>query len=271
MPVEKIETVGSGALSYDSDLGVVTTRIYLCDLSDAATLWAEYVHNTEYIAEGGYFNRNRSSIRPAECFATATMVFTELPDMSTSGGSGGSHEDGDTEYNFTASSMEKPLEQNSNYRTCWNHTLLATSSTAAVPEWWSTAVDLKDADGTTYRWEKPDTPIPAGWVQLKDVYVGPTTAGNFVDFRGVESWIYPAPVLQVTKYYRSRADAEAQLLAVGNRKNPPHSGPYKSGALYWLVTLSTVNRSGKYWVCLTEYTYADRGWNTAIYAEATEG
>ena len=255
MPVEKIESVGSGSRSGDS-----ITRVYMCDLDDAAALWSEYTHNAQYVEEGGYFNRDRSSITPGECFATARLVFTETPTVSSSGAGGGNREDGDTEYNFDAPSTEKPLELHPNYVTMWNHVLLAVDGTTVVPEWAALATDttIPESDAGTYQWARPGDSVPSGWFVLM---------AQTQEFKGVESWLYPNPVLTVTEYYHDRASAVAKLTAVGFLKSPPWSGPYKSEAKYWLVTNSTVSTSGRYWVHVEQYTYADMGWNEQLYSE----
>lgn len=255
MPVEKIESVGSGSRSGDS-----ITRVYMCDLDDAAALWQEYRHNAQYVEEGGYFNRDRSSITPGECFATARLVFTETPTVSSAGSGGGSHEDGDTEYNFITSTTEIPLETHPQYRTFWNHELTAIKGVTAIPAWAYTATDtiIPVADMFTYQWIALGERPPEGWFSI----MAPPE-----EWRGVLGKLYPQPVLVVTKYYRDRANAVARLTAVGMLKSPPWSGPYESKAKYWLVTNSTVSTSGRYWVHVEEYTYADTGWNKTLYSE----
>lgn len=254
MSVEKIETVGSGARSGNS-----FTRIWMCDLADAQALWGEFAHNQKY--DDGYFNRDRSSLTLGACFATASMVFTEAPTTSSSGGS--SHEDGDTEYNFNTATMEKPLEAHPDYLTYWNHVLLAKNGTTQSPIWYLTAktIKIQDDQVEVYKWAKPEDSVPDGWYVLADQKEA---------FQGVESWVYPAPVLTVTKYYRSRNLAVEQLQAVGMLQSPPWSGPYQSDAKYWLVTNSTVGKSGSYWACTTTYTYADMGWNEDLYSDGSE-
>lgn len=255
MPVEKIESVGSGSRSGDS-----ITRVYMCDLDDAAALWLEYTHNAQYVEEGGYFNRDRSSITPGECFATARLVFTETPTVSSSGAGGGNREDGDTEYNFDGHTSDKPLELNQNYRTFWNHELLAVKGVTAVPAWAYTATStvIPVADMFTYQWWTPGERPPDGWFSI----LAPPE-----NFQGTTGWLYPQPVLTVTEYYHDRASAVAKLTAVGSLKSPPWSGPYKSEAKYWLVTNSTVSTSGRYWVHVEQFTYADMGWNEQLYSE----
>ena len=253
MPVEKIETVGSGARSGNS-----ITRIWMCALEDGPALWGEFVHNQQY--DDGYFNRDRSSLTLGACFATASMVFTEAPTTGSSGGS--SHEDGDTEYNFNTATMEKPLEAHSGYLTYWNHVLLSDDASRPIPDFYYTATNLViPSSEFKYQWARPEDPVPDGMVVLAD---------QKNNFKGVESWLYPAPVLSVTKYYRSRNLAAEQLQAVGMLQSPPWSGPYQSEAKYWLVTNSTVNKSGNYWICTTSYTYADMGWNEDLYSDGSE-
>lgn len=255
MPVEKIESVGSGSRSGDS-----ITRVYMCDLDDAAALWSEYTHNAQYVEEGGYFNRDRSSITPGECFATARLVFTETPTVSSSGAGGGNREDGDTEYNFDTSTTDIQLERHPQYRTYWNHVLLSTKEITSSPSWYLNATDtvIPESDREKYKWASPGDSYSDPWVVLVDIPE---------EWRGIQGKLYPQPVLVVTEYYHDRASAVAKLTAVGLLKSPPWSGPYKSEAKYWLVTNSTVSTSGRYWVHVEQYTYADMGWNETLYSE----
>lgn len=255
-------------MSHDNTLGTVTTQIYICRLEDANALWAEYLHNSHYPAEGGYFIRTRSNIRTEECFAVATLVFAANPETGSDGGGGGSHEDGDTEYNFTVSSMERQLESAPAYCVNWNYELLAKEGTTEVPDWWSAEneIELTEENAAKYKWVKPGTQID-GWYLLKGVL---HEEGTAIDFRGVEAWADSAPVLVVTKYYRSRSLAITQLLEVNNLKSPPWSGPYDSAAEKWRISNSTVQKSGRYWVCVTTYEYASTGWNPLLY-DLSEG
>lgn len=264
MAVEYIETMGSGAMSYDNALGDVTTRIFVCDLDDMALLWGEFAHNVPYPELGGYFLRTRSSCTPGARFATLTMMFAQQPETRSSGGAGGTHEDGDTEYNFVAASTEKALEQHPNYRTSWNYELLAIDGTTTSPAWWLTATDTKIPadDRATYQWVKPGTRVD-GWFVLFGVYH--EEAPSTVDFRGVETFADDAVSLSVTEYYRKREGAVNQLLANNHLKSPPWSGPYDSAAIKWRISSSTVQKAGKYWACVTLYEYANIGWNTALY------
>jgi len=267
MPVAKLETTGS-TNTYDSSLGNIVTRVFQCWLADADALWAEFSHNQNYPEYGGYFIRTRSSIDRGPGFATARLVFAEKPDVSLNSGASGSHEDGDTEYNFTTSTMEKQLEAHPDYKTCWNYELLAKTAADPIPASWSTAtthIDFSDG-GFDYKWVKPGTVI-SGWALLSGVS-GSSVPGSPINFSGVEAFLYPAPVLEVVKYYRDRDDANAQLQKVGYLAAPSYTGSYESGANYWLITSSSVVRAGKYWICRTNYTYADIGWNTKLYSYA---
>ncbi|MPN51219.1 hypothetical protein SDC9_198861 [bioreactor metagenome] len=61
----------------------------------------------------------------------------------------------------------------------------------------------------------------------------------------------------------------AELVAIGKLLAPDYTGPYLSDDKYWLVGDSTVQRAGKYWTAATSHRYADMGWNTELYSEAT--
>lgn len=269
MPVEKLETRGSGAMSYDNTLGNIKTRLYMCDLDDAPALWAEYSHNTHYPSEGGYFIRTRSSIANGECYSTATLVFAGNPDLASNSGAGGNHEDGDTEYAPVVATMEKPLEQHPNYRTNWNYELLIhKDAPIEVPTWWLTAkttVIEDDEERKQYEWVKPGTRKTDWNVLMGQYYEDPPST---VDFRGVETWVYPSVVMTETKYFRKRDDAANATLEVGRLKAPNYTGPYLSANKYWLVESSTPQRVGKYWAAVSQHRYADRGWNSALYVEA---
>lgn len=264
MPVAKMETTGSTE-SYDSSLGNIKTRVFQCWLADADALWTEFAHNQSYPEYGGYFIRTRSSIDRGPGFATARLVFAQSPDISLNSGSSGSHEDGDTEYDLDVSTIEKQLEAHADYKANWNYELWAIDGTTSSPAWWLTATKtiIEDADDRKkYQWVKPGSVI-SGWYRLFEVYYEdpPST----VDFRGVEAWEYPQVIMNVTRYYRDRDDAEAQVVETNQLVAPAYTGPYSSDNIYWRITNSRVIRSGKYWCCVTSYKYADRGWNTALY------
>ncbi|NLE54514.1 MAG: hypothetical protein GX617_06225 [Lentisphaerae bacterium] len=233
--------VGDGARSGDT-----VTRIWQTRIADADALFASFKHNEEY--DDGYFNQLSSGIAYNEAYATLTMVFQAEPADEK-------HEDGDVEYSCNASTFERQLETLANYKTIWNHDLIARVGSSGVGSWdyaaeKSTNVpsSLQDA----VKWSK-DAP-PDGWFVLVP-RVKP----------GVEAYSAPAPVVSVSEYFKKRNKAAAKLRHIGGLGAPPYCFGYLSESKYWLINNSSMQRDGRLWVVVTEHIYAAGGWDEDIY------
>ena len=141
-------------------------------------------------------------------------------------------------YEMSTEDMDVPLEQHKDYRTNWNHVLLAKSGLNEVPEWWGTATDTV-VDGEDYCWAKPGE-TKEGW----HVVAAETMPG-------VESWRNGAVTVTVTKTCRSREgfdrEAKKQDYTIGK--------PGKTFGVTgkWLRGGSNIRREGRRWVMTVAY------------------
>lgn len=261
MPVWKVEQPESGARN-GSSLEIV----YGCMRGDGASILNEYTDNAYYEGKG-YFQLDSSRVVPGVGFDKVYLTFTREKNSDASGGSGDHDTEGVTEYNATTATMEKPIESLKNYKTHWNYDLYEYVKNGELPlgfapEWYFDATNriIPSTDFGKYQWaqNQPAPDAEGSWSLVA------------ARTKQAEAYLYPAPVISETIYFHSREKAFARLTAVGKLKAPGYTGPYDSSSECWLVTNSTVQKIGRYWAVVTEYTYADNGWDINLYQEENE-
>ena len=262
MPVWKVEQPESGARN-----GFSLEIVYGCMRGDGVSILNEYTDNTYYEGKG-YFQLDSSRVVPGVGFDKVYLTFTREKNSDASGGSGDHDTEGVTEYNATTATMDKPLETVEGYMTDWNYDLYEhfdkghEEDEASLPVWWGTVSDriIPKSDRKKYQWaqQKPPDDSDGIWRLIA------------LRTKKAEAYLYPAPVITETVYFHSRENAFARLTAVGKLKAPGYTGPYYSSAEFWLVTNSTVQKIGRYWAVVTEYTYADNGWDEDLYQKTSE-
>ena len=159
-------------------------------------------------------------------------------------------------YEMSTEDMDVPLEQHKDYRTCWNHVLLAKTGLNAVPEWWGEATDTV-IDGDDYKWGKPGETSKEGWHVVKAETMP-----------GIESWRSGAVTVTVTKTCRSREgfdrEAKKQDYTIGK--------PGKTFGVTgkWLRGGSSIRREGRRWVMTVAYINCKRYQEELYEAENAE-
>lgn len=141
------------------------------------------------------------------------------------------------------------------YRTNWNHYLIAVEG-SGVPGWWSSATSAATGDNN-YRWVTSLSELPVGldneghrWVHLKDpTMIGVTT--------------YEVGTYQITEVARFSDEKSAGKM-VANRLNKIAKPITVFGITggEWKCDRATVGWSGKYWLATLTYTRSgnDAGW-----------
>lgn len=188
-------------------------------------------------------------------YATITLVFTSTA-MPYSVGSASN-----PSYVVDTVGSEHRIEELSGYRYCWNHNLYYLcpdgSTPPDPPAFFLTATDGSDADG---QWQWGDDTRPQSnaegftWRE-----VGHRT-------KKADIFLYPETCIHETKTYRSRSEAQAAALRVGQLKAPPKTFGLPSTDSLWLVTKSSVSDSDN--TLNTDYQYSPTGWDPDFYGEA---
>lgn len=236
------ETIGSGSRSGDT-----ITRIYNATKSYARKLFDSYTHNQEY--DDGFFNKFSSSVSIEETHAVVTLVFQEDPAEDY-------YKDGDATYNLNASTIEKPLEKHPNYKTIWNHDLWQKLGSPAFvfPYQEYTNTLLPPIFREWVKWSDGDAP-PEGW------YIAAARTKP-----GVEAYIYPSPVVSVTRYYKKREKAAIDVRRIASLQAPGFCFGYSQERINWIISSSGMSRQGRLWTVTTEHMYASEGWDIELYA-----
>lgn len=207
----------------------------------------------------GYLDKKRSSVTSDECYDTVTIALCDTqPDGAMISGNPNSAPD--TEYVRSTTAMEKPLEMHKNYRTNWNYDLYCYVPTGGQqeepPAWWETAKDLTDADGLKWAWDKSRPPKDEkGHWELCIQRRKP----------GVESYYYTATTITETLYTRNKKTAYKKVNNVNVLKAPAETYGLPADAEKWYISSSSIQYQNKYWCIVTEFIYADNGWDEDIY------
>lgn len=234
-----------------------TTWTVQTDAGQGETLLAywETQATTNNASLGGYYQPDKSRVASG-FFDTVTLVFSSTFSVGTAG----SGDKIKTTYTPGSAMIEKPLEDHPSYKTCWNYNLFAWegldgSGPGVSPAWALTSTTIEDANGRDYKWAKDQPasdPEKGSWKCIL-----PRT-------KRAEVYIYPQTLVFKREYFKTEAGAEGALRKRGVRETP---GRFSNMAAEWLVTDCKISREGKYFVCETEYSGADK-WDHDIYPAA---
>ena len=235
------EQPDSGAISYRDGRTVITRR-YECDSQAEADA---LIPAPRSLQADGYLLAY--SIRPR----VGGYFSTEIEYIDSLGGTGGSVPDATEEDYVEARTIERPIGEHPDYLRKWNYDLyynLKDEFPAEGPSWYDTATDSSD-DSDEWMWAQSSPGDK--W-------------GKFAErTKDADSYQYPAPVVVSYYYHRTKATAEAQLLAVGTIQTPPDDFGYTG--LSWLVIESTLRDDGGKYVVVTRYQGAP-AWDADIYS-----
>ena len=164
-------------------------------------------------------------------------------------------------YTIRIGTLEKPLETHPSYRTCWNYLLAAKTGISSSFTGWEDKTDLTTDTSGNYAWvktrfESADYPVILEQKLLP----------------GQESYIKPAPVVELVKYYsdgtKNDVIGNGVLDWIGKRRAPNQTFGLSDSADNWLVTSADLTPDGMRWRLNIQYVYADN-WSALTYPEAT--
>lgn len=173
--------------------------------------------------------------------------------------------------------LSTPLEIHKNasgqfdYKSCWNHFLLAKypvgGTAPQTPDWWSTLganastgliSPIPVADQDVYQWSEGGTlPQETGykWIVLEN----PVMAG-------IQSYDRALYTQTESARFRTRAEAVAAIASYANTVGTPINNPgspFVDGR--WKCDRAQVEWTGDYWRATLTWTYSEDGWNSTLY------
>lgn len=154
------------------------------------------------------------------------------------------------------SMLSLPLETAKNYRTKWNHYLVAVAGTDTIPGWYESATTavLSSAVAEKYRWVKSLGEMPAKWHSLKE----PTKPG--VEQREVSTY-----TVTETARFRSAKAAGRMVAKTLNQIGKPVED-FGNDVGNWKCDDATVAWNGKYWLATLTWTLSGdaKGWDREL-------
>lgn len=163
---------------------------------------------------------------------------------------------GDQAEEWSCKSMELaiPITANKNYKTNWDHALIAKQGvTSTPPSWWSTAKDTQipaDAytEGDVYKWIGPDDVVPDGWYMIKPQQKR----------KGTDTFVSHAACEVVhTEIFESEDDADVDTALMDDHRNAPEKTFGRpSDKKYWLQSGTDFDDSGKFFKKVTTFLYS---------------
>lgn len=163
-------------------------------------------------------------------------------------------DNGDEEWEVDNEPVPISITKHANYRTKWNHALLATYDwSGSNPSFWDTATDTKiPADNAKeYKWIKPDDQFDSDEWYVLAAAVKPD----------VEDYTIYVPAMVITRYFTRKKYLKTALANDGYRVAPPKKYCDDVGlsdsAEHWLQGPTTIGREGKYHVTKTKYQYSE--------------
>ena len=196
---------------------------------------------------------NTYSIVPTATKNNAIITLTYQPSTSSIG-----IEEGIADYFMENTGLEKALEtatnpfQPTSYLTRWNYHLCKLDGTAeSKPASWDSATNTKLSE-TEWKWVKEASELPDDWVIVEAKTK-----------QGIESYIYPAPVVQERKFYGSKKSASTAAAQVGKRVTPGETFGFTGGE--WLIVSASIQKDGRKYLVERSFQYAD-DWDSDLYA-----
>jgi hypothetical protein len=184
------------------------------------------------------------------------------------------------EQELSATVMSVPIEAHPNYRTCWNHFLVASCNyegdnyTNQLPSWYYTArdpyLDPTTKDGQNYRWVKQLSEAPPA---TKYIQWGIVKSGNTVcrpTKPGVTSYDKAYFVIKETGFHSKKSHAGwATRDLINTVVDKPLLGDFSltRPGYNWKVDDIQVAFNGEEWVAVRTYTLSgdSNGWDPDLY------
>ena len=140
------------------------------------------------------------------------------------------------EWDYDSQDYDVPVENHPNYRTKWNHKIIAIKGTTIAYSGWADATDTKisSPDSDKYKWQKPDETVPPGW----DVWCAETEKGveSYRSGHTTVNWMK-----RCTDLKKLIASAQKDRTIVTPEKTFGRDGE-------WLRGSSKLKKEGRYWV-----------------------
>lgn len=153
--------------------------------------------------------------------------------------------------------LSLPLETAKNYRTKWNHYLVAAPKITAIPPGYDTTqtTEIGERIAKQYRWIKSLGEMPAGWHVLRD----PTKPG--VEHREVATY----SVTETARFRSARAAGRMVSKTLNKIGKPIEDFGNDTGN--WKCDDASISWSGKYWKATLTWTLSGdaQGWDKEIF------
>lgn len=156
--------------------------------------------------------------------------------------------------------IQIPLQQHPEYRTIWNHYLIANNGNC--PSWITDKTDtlLTTADRANYQWVK----------SIGEVPVDPDSQGRYWEIvakpskAGVEYYDMACFVVTISAKYKTASSAGGAISKNINKIASPSQDFGLSGQ--WKLDQASVSYDGKHWIASSTYTRAIDEWDKDLYS-----
>ena len=159
------------------------------------------------------------------------------------------------------SMLSLPLKKHPNYRTCWDHFLVASQSTTNLPSWWETATDtlMNASDSTKYAWIRQLDSLPTDSGGRWHVLAEPEKPG-------VEYYDYATYTITETAKFRSARQAGNMVANLLNHIGTPIE-TFNITNGNWKCDDANIFYDGRAWFANLSWTLSGDadGWDPDIY------
>jgi len=215
--------------------GASVSIVGKCQWADVWNFIPEY--NQRYDGDGshlGDLRYKRMNIRKDANGITCTVI------LQIDGYDDREPRAGQTGYSLSVGTMEKAIETHASYDKGWNYDKLTHGT--------------KETE-----YFKPGTYDTEHYISDSYTMTSATKAG-------VESYLFPTPIVEKHKYYSTSSSADNTADNVGTLVAPGKTFGLSSTAAKWLISGAEVRQNGKLWEAISYYQFASDSWDSDLYS-----
>lgn len=246
----------------------ITRETYIGTENDIDSFISSKSIGVYQVGKGKLFNIQKNQQEGQ--FFTARLEYTKSEDeQGDNGFDQTTGEYGKTSQVLSVRNMSLPIESHPNYRTKWNHYLIAKNGyQTTVPQFYFSAKNTVTND-ENYKWVQDLSNIPDGWSIVRE---GKNTAQPWKP--GVESFDFACFVITESRKFNSAQNAgksiEKKINTIVESPKYGDMGLTENG-YDWKIDDCNIAYNGKYWIATTTYTRSgnNRGWDKDLYSGQT--